>query len=208
MSFKLEDLVPSFQRFFESLRAAKICPGRIEATEETLSFNTLTLAVAVLIFVLARSTTTADNDAIAPQLVAMTISALITFATGYVALIFAPAADGLALSKKWTIFFVHVWLTSLIALIVIDGIAVWTGQDRLTTLLIDSVFIPGSQTAVQKDGIRALIFSLIALTLLLIKTIRQDDGFTLSSPCWAGAAILGVVVNSALLLAFVYGNLL
>jgi len=52
------------------------------------------------------------------------------------------------------------------------------------------------------------IFSLIALTLLLIKTIRQDDGFTLSSPCWAGASVLGVVVNSALLLAFVYGNLL
>lgn len=208
MAITLDDLVPSFQRFFEALRTVKICPGRIEASEETLSFNTLTLAVAVFIFILARSTTTADNEAITPQLVAMTISALITFGTGYVAMILAPAADGLARSQKWTIFFVHVWLTSLIALIVIDGIAVWTGQDRLTTLLIDSVFIPGSLTAVQKDGIRALIFSLIALTLLLIKTIRQDDGFTLSSGCWAGAAILGVVVNSALLLAFVYGNLL
>jgi hypothetical protein len=208
LSFKLEDLVPSYQRLFESLRAVKICPARIDASEETLSFNTLTLAIAVFIFILARSTTTADNDAIAPQLVAMTISALITFATGYVALIFAPAADGLALSKKWTIFFVHVWLTSLIALILIDGIAVWTGHDRPTTLLIDSFFIPGSLTAIQKDGIRALIFSLIALTLLLIKTVRQDDDFTLSNGCWAGAAILGVVVNSALLLAFVYGNLL
>ena len=175
MPIKLDDLVPSYQRFFESFRAVKICPGRIEASEETLSFNTLTLAVAVVIFVLARSTTTADNDAIAPQLVAMAISALITFAAGYVALIFAPA-DGLALSKKWATFFVHVWLASLIALIVIDGIAVWTEHDPLSSLLI--------------------------------KTIRQDDGFTLSSPCWAGAAILGVVVNSALLLAFVYGNLL
>jgi hypothetical protein len=67
LSFKVEDLVPSFQRFFESLRAVKICPRRIEAPEETLSFNTLTLAVAVFIFILARSTTTADNDAIAPQ---------------------------------------------------------------------------------------------------------------------------------------------
>ena len=208
MSFKLEDLVPSFERFFESFRAVKICPGRIEAPEETLSFNTLTLAVAVFIFVLARSTTMAVNDAIAPQLVAMTISALIAFATGYVALIFAPASEGPALSKKWTTFFVHVWLASLIALIVIDGIAVWTGHDRLTTLAIDFVFVPGSLTAIQKDGIRALIFSVIALTLLLIKTIRQDNGFTLSNGCWAGAVLLGTVVNSALLLAFVYGNVL
>jgi hypothetical protein len=208
LPIKLDDLVPSYPRFFESLRAVKICPGRIEASEETLSFNTLTLAVAVLIFVLARSTTTADTDAIAPQLVAMTISALITFTTGYVALIFAPATDGLALSKKWAIFFVHVWLTSLIALIIIDGIAVWTGHDRPTTLLIDSMFIPGSLTAIQKDGIRALIFSLIAVALLLIKTVRQDRDFTFSSGCWAGAGILGVAMNSALLLAFVYGNLL
>jgi hypothetical protein len=203
----LEDLVPSFQRFFESFHAVKICPRRIEASEETLSFNTLTLAVAVGIFVLARSTTAADNDAIAPQLVAMVISVLITFTAGYVALVFAPA-DGLALSRKWATFFVHVWLTSLIALIVIDGIAVWTGHDRLSTLLIDSVFIPGSLTAIQKDGIRALLFSLIALAILLIKTTRQDPDFTLSNSCWMGAAILGVVVNSALLLAFVYGNLL
>jgi len=208
LPIKLEDLVPSYQRFFESFRAVKICPGRIDAPEETLSFNTLTVAVAVVIFVLARSTTTADNDAIAPQLVAMAISAFITFATGYVALIFAPATDGFALSKKWATFFVHVWLASLIALIVIDGIAVWTGHDRLSTLLIDSMFIPGSLTAVQKDGIRALIFSVIALALLLIKTVRHDDGFTLSTPCWVGAVILGALVNSALLLAFVYGNLL
>jgi hypothetical protein len=205
---KLDDLIPSYQRFFESFLAVKICPKRIDASEETLSFNTLTLAIAIVIFVAARSTTGADNETIAPQLVAMAISAFITFVSGYVALIFVPAADGLALARRWAIFFVHVWLASLIAMIVIDGIAVWTGRDRITTLLIDAVFVPGSLTEVQKDTIRAVFFSLIALAILLIKTMRQDSGFTLSCRCWMMAAALGVVMNSALLLAFVYGNLL
>ena len=150
MPVKFEDLIPSYKRFFESFHAVRICPRRIDASEETLSFNILTLAVAIVIFVIARSTTTADNDAIAPQLVAMAISALITFTCGYAVLIFAPAPDGIMLSKKWANFFVHVWLGSLIALIVIDGIAIWTGHDRITTLLIDSVFIPGSLTAVRE----------------------------------------------------------
>jgi hypothetical protein len=207
MPIQLGDLMPSYARFLESFRAVKICPGRIEAPPEALSFNTLTLAVALVIFVLARSVTTADNDAIAPQIVAMVISALITFLCGYTALIVAPA-DGPALSGKWSDFFVHVWLGSLIAMIVLDGIPVWMERDRLSTIVIDAVVTPAALSELQKDAIRAVIFTLIALSLLLLKTKRQDPQFRLSCACWIVAGALGLIMNTALLLAFVYGNLL
>ena len=208
MPIKLDDLVPSYQRFFQSFIAVKICPRRIDAPEETLSFNTLTLAIAIAIFVIARSTTGADTDGLGPQIVAMVISALISFVAGYVVLIFVPTAEGLALSKKWATFFVHVWLASLIALIAIDGIAIWNKHKPPTSLLIDAVFVPASLSELQKDAIRAAIFTVIALALLLIKTKRQDPEFKLSCRCWVFAAVLSLVVNCALLLAFVYGNLL
>lgn len=207
MAVQLGDLIPSYRRFFESLRTVKICPARSEVQEDALSFNTLTLAIALAIFVIARSVTGADTDEIAPQIVAMVISALIAFLCGYAAAIFSPV-NGLELSRKWANFFVHVWLGSLIAMVVLDGIAVWSERDRISTLVIDAVFTPAFLSPIQKDGLRAAIFTLIALGLLLIKTTRQDAQFRLSCTCWMVAAVLGLVVNTALLLAFVYGNLL
>src|SRR5690606_27227632 len=109
------------------------------------------------------------------------------------AAIFSPV-NGLELSRKWANFFVHVWLGSLIAMVVLDGIAVWSERDRISTLVIDAVFTPAFLSPIQKDGLRAAIFTLIALGLLLIKTTRQDAQFRLSCTCWMVAAVLGLVV--------------
>jgi hypothetical protein len=208
MPFKLEDLMPSYKRFFESFLAVKICPRRIKASEEILSFNTLTLAISVVIFILARSTAGPENDDLQPQIIATVISAFIAFVSGYVTLIFKPNREGMALAKKWGIFFVHVWIGSLIALIVLDGIAVWTGNinGRISSFLIDSIFVPGYLSAWQKDLLRALLFTSIALGVLLIKTARQDPDFTFVDRCWFFAVALGLIMNSFLLLWFVYGN--
>jgi hypothetical protein len=105
---------------------------------------------------------------------------------------------------------IYIWLTSLILLIVFDGLpsALTQGRVLLSSWLIDAAVVPGTLEEWQKDLARAVLFTFAAISLLLVQTKRAEPDFSLSNGCWPVAAIIGLVVNSLLMLAFVYGNLI
>lgn len=205
---KLEDLLPSFGRFREFLIGVRLCPDQIEDPEDKLSFNTLTLAISLLIFVLARDLVAGVNTDISANIAATVISTFIAFATGYAMVILYPNRQGLALARKWESFFVMTWLTSLIAAIVFDAAGRSNPQHRVSTILIDFFVIPGTFTEFQKDLVRSVLFSLLALAAVAIKTRRQDPAFSLLSTCSLAALAIGLAVNSLLMVLFLYGRLI
>ncbi len=208
MAYAWTEAVPSMQQFFARLRAIRICPSRIEDTEDGRALKMLTLAIAVIIFALARSLIAGGPTDPGPYLIAIIISAVIVFIAGYGALIVQPGEPGQLLARQWAAFFVYIWLTSLVLLILIDGLPFALNAARLSSWPIDIVVPPGGLEEWQKDLARSVLFTLAALLLLLVQTRRADPNFSLSSPCWIVAAAIGLVVNALLMLAFVYGNLI
>ena len=208
MKFNLALLLPSIDRFLEAWRTVRICPDRISAPHEKLSFNVLTLAVALAIFILARASIAGHGllDNITADLVATIISGFVVFVTGYVTLIWDSSKGGIEKARKWGTFFILVWLSSLIAVIVVDGIPVWMHISPVTTLGINAIFVPGSLSPLAKDTIRAIFFGCLALIILLIKTRRMDRSFSILSICSFSTLGLGLVMNTVLLLLFLYSD--
>jgi hypothetical protein len=208
MAFNLADLTGSVNRFLEAWRIVRICPDKITAPQEQLSFNVLTLTVVLGIFILARYSVAGVERGVASDLFASVISAVVIFVTGFSILIFDSSPEAMDRARKWGMFFVLTWITSLVVAILIDGIAVWNHADAPTTLAIDSVFIPGSLPPLVKNSLRALIMGVVALALLLIKTRVNDPQFRILSQCSILTIFYGLVVNTALLLAFLYSNVI
>src|SRR5256885_11486955 len=95
MSFKLADLIPSIDRFVQAWRIVRIWPDKISAPQEQLSFNVLTLAIALAIFVIARTTVAGAESGVEAHIAATIISAFIVFSTGYITLIFDSTDQGM-----------------------------------------------------------------------------------------------------------------
>ena len=148
-------LVPSIDRFLKVWDIMHLCPKQFSAPPQVLSLNTLTLGLAVAIFIVARSTVAGSQSGISGDILAMAVATIISFATGYVTLIFVRGQAGIQLAQKWSQFFVLLWLTSLMLIIALDGIPVWTHTKPLSSALIDLIYVPGSLTAIEKDTIRA-----------------------------------------------------
>ncbi|MFH1345374.1 MAG: hypothetical protein ABIL01_29845 [Pseudomonadota bacterium] len=208
MAFNLTDLTGSVNRFLEAWRIVRICPDRITAPQEQLSFNFLTLTVVLAIFILARYSVAGVERGIASDLFATIISAGVIFVTGFSILIIDSSPEAMVRARKWGMFFVLTWIASLVAAILIDGIAVWNHIDPPTSQVIDSVFIPGTLSPLVKNSLRALIMGIVALALLLLKTWMNDPQFKLLSQCSIFTIFFGLLVNTALLLMFLYSNVI
>lgn len=208
MAFNLADLTGSVNRFLEAWRIVRICPDRITAPKEQLSFNFLTLTIVLGIFILARYSVAGVERGVASDLFASVISAVVIFVTGFSILIIDSSPEAMVRARKWGMFFVLTWITSLVVAILIDGIAVWNHADAPTTLAINSVFIPGTLSPLAKNSLRALIMGVVALALLLIKTRMNDPQFKILSQCSLMTIFCGLAVNTALLLTFLYSNVI
>lgn len=200
----LRQLKESIPLFFKAFGVVRICPDRIAAPNQLLAFNPLTLTVSLAIFVLARLSIGASNLEIDGVLVASLISTVILFLTGFVMLIFAPGPQALVRSKKWGAFFVMLWLISLIVMVCCDAVPFWTGHKPLTTVIIVSLFGPDTLAPKLKDIARAIILGALALGILTIRTKRMDENFRVFSTCTVVTCLLGLVVNTALLVAIMY----
>lgn len=200
-------LLGSIPEFLEALRIVRICPDKINAPSENLSVNILTLAIVIAIFALARLTVAGADRDLASNVLAIVVSAAVTFVTGFIVFIFdrQPTVDR---ARKWGAFFVMTWVISLLASVVIDGIPVWNNVPKTTTFAIDAIFPPASLSALAKDTMRSLIVGGIALSILLIKTKIADPEFRIVSRCAIATIGAGFLVNTAMLLAFLYGNVI
>jgi hypothetical protein len=209
MAFDWAKFSGSVPQFLEAFRIVRVCPEKIDAPSEQLSLNLTTLAVVLAIFVLARRSIAGADAGVASDMVGTIISASIMFVTGFVILIIDNSSDVMTRVRKWGMFFVLTWIVSLVVVILVDGIAVWNhSSDVPTTVVIDSVFIPGSLSPLIKNSLRALIMGLIALAILLIKTRFNDPQFRILSRCSLTTILAGLVMNTVLLQAFLYSNLI
>lgn len=207
MAFDWAKLGGSVLQFLETFKIVRVCPDKIDAPNEQLSLNATTLAVVLVIFVFARYSIAGADRGIAVDAIGTIVSAAIMFVTGFIILITDSGSDAMTRVRKWGMFFVLTWIISLIAAIVVDGIAIWNHNDAPTTILIDSLFVPGSLPPLLKDSFRALIMGLIALGVLLIKTRFNDTQFRILSRCSITTILFGLAVNTCLLLVFLYGNM-
>jgi hypothetical protein len=157
---------------------------------------------------LARSSVAGADRSIASDLFATIVSAVIIFVTGFVILILDNGPNAMDRVRKWGIFFVLTWITSLLAVIFIDGIPLWNHASAPTTIAIDSLFIPGTLSEIVKNSLRALIMGMIALAILLIKTRLNDAQFSIMSRCSLLTLFFGLLVNTGLLLVFLYSNVI
>ena len=207
MAFNLSDLTSGLERFLQAWQIVRICPNEINAPKEQLSFNILTLGIAVAIFMLARHTISGVDNDIPTDIFATVISSFIIFVSGYVSLIFYPQG-GLEGAYKWGTFFVLTWITSLICAIVIDGISIWNTRHALSSVVIDEFFVPGTLPSLVKNLLRALGFGIISLIILSIKTRIMDPSFKINSWCAIATFVFALAMNSVLLLLFLYSNVL
>jgi hypothetical protein len=209
MAFDWAKLGGSVPQFLEAFRIVRVCPEKIDAPTEQLSLNLTTLAIVLVIFVLARHSIAGAETGVASDMFGTIVSASIMFVTGFVILIIDNTSDVMTRVRKWGMFFVLTWIVSLVVVIVLDGIAVWNhSPDVPTTVVIDSIFIPGSLPPLVKNSLRALIVGLIALGILLIKTRFNDPQFRILSRCSITTILAGLVMNTLLLQAFLYSNLI
>jgi hypothetical protein len=206
--FNINYWMDSVTKFFDAWRIVRICPNRINAPPQQLSFNILTLAISVAIFVLARASSAGSNTDLDAVLVASIISIVILFFTGFGYLIFDGSENAMEDSRKWGTFFVMMWLTSLLLMVLIDAILFWTGHPRFTTLMMDLSFGSDWPSPQVRDVIRSVFFGIIAIGLMLIKTVRMDHNFKIFEPCSIVTMAFGLIVNSVLLSAFIYGHLI
>jgi len=201
---KWEESIP---RFLEAWTVARICPRQIVAPKETLSLNVLTLGVSLLIFIAARVSEAGSDLGIGTSVIATIISALIAFFTGYVVRIFYFGADVDEISKKWGLFFVMMWITSLISLLAFDAVPHWLGIGRSTNLIINTMFGP-DLNPVMSDMLRGAFFSAFSLILLLIKSKVMDASFRWYSACALVTIAIGLAVNTLLVTGFIYGKII
>ena len=206
MAFDWAKLGDSVVQFLEVFRIVRVCPDKIDAPNERISLNVVTLAIVLVIFVFARHIIAGAETGLAADFVGTIVSAAVMFVTGFVVLVMDSRADAMVRVRKWGMFFVLTWIISLIAAIVIDGIAVWNGKDAPTSMIINWLFVPGTLPPLLKDMFRALIMGVIALGILLIKTRFSDTKFKVWSRCSIVTILVGLVVNTGLLLFFLYGN--
>jgi hypothetical protein len=207
MAFRLDDLIPSIEKFLEGWKIVRVCPDKIVAPAGQLSFNVLALLVSLLLFMLARGTIAGnDIDEVGANLAATVISGFIAFVTGYVQLIWDSGDQALDRAKKWGMFFVYLWITSLLVVIVIDGIPIWNHVTPLTTIIINAIFNQGSLSALEKNGLRGIVIGLIALSIMLVKTRCMDKDFKINDVCIWLTLAAGLIVNAILLLMFLYGH--
>jgi hypothetical protein len=206
MAIELAKLGESIVQFLEAFRIVRVCPEKIEAPDEKISLNVTTLVIVLLIFAFARYSIAGSDRGIASDLIGTLVSATVMFVTGFFVLVVDSGTDAMIRVRKWGMFFVLTWIISLLAVIIIDGIAVWNHNDAPTTLIIDSLFLPGSLPPLLKDAFRALIMGMIALAILLIKTQLHDQQFRIWSRCSITTIFIGLLVNTGLLLFFLYGN--
>lgn len=208
LPISVKDVTDSIERFLRSWKIVRICPHQIDNDQDALSLNILTLAISLVIFLAARSTIAGSDDSIPANLAASIISILIMFAAGYATLIVCPKEDGLVLGRKWNLFLVHTWLASMIVLILTDGLLAWNQKQPLTSIILDWVFGAGSLLPLVKDGTRALMFSTIAIFLVIVKSKCIDPTFRVFSTCSIATILVGLAANTAILLMFVYGNVI
>lgn len=208
MSFDLSALTESIPRFLEAWRIVRVCPDKIDAPNERLSFNLFTLAVVLAIFVVARYSVAGAERSVASDLFATIISAFVIFVTGFFVLIVDNGPDAMVRVRKWGMFFVLTWITSLLAVIAIDGIALWNHADAPTTVVINAIFVPGTLSEITKNTLRALIMGVVALAILLAKTWLNDNQFRIMSKCSILTILFGLFVNTGLLLIFLYSSII
>jgi len=206
MAVNLTNLTNSTYRFLGAWSIVRMCPQKIEANEEQLSFNAATLAITLVIFMLARGTIAGANLSVLPSAIATFVSSFIIFATGFVALIFKSDKDWKQTVQKWGIFFSMLWIVSLVIAIIIDGIAVWTGKSPLTTVIIDYFIDPGELSGTFKDFLRAIIISTIALGVLYIKSTNMNGGQKIIDKCMFFTVMFGCAMNCVLMVFFIYGD--
>jgi hypothetical protein len=204
---KINDLLPSIQKFLQTWRVVRICPTEIDAPNETLSFNVLTLTISVAIFLMARISVAGADTSLDVTVIATVVSVVIVFLTGYVVLVFDNSPTATDKARKWGAFFVMLWLTSLLLLVLFDALPFWLGRTGVTSFLIDVIFGPGNLVASLKDVTRAAFFGAAALGILLFKSKRMDPNFRIRSECAIATVLLGFAMNTALMLLFIYAHL-
>jgi len=200
----LQKLRESIPQFLEALSAVRICPEQIQAPKQLLAFNIPTLTISLAIFVLARMSIGGSSGDIDAVVIASLISATILFLTGFVILFIAPGPDAMENAKKWGAFFVMLWLTSLVFIVVCDALPFWLGHTPMTTYIIDHLFGSDGVEPRTKDIMRAIIFGLIALALLLLRTKKIDRSFHVFSECSFITCLIGLVVNTLLIVGVIY----
>ncbi len=198
----------SVNKFFEVWKTVRICPDKITAPQGIHSFNVLTLLVSIAIFLAARVSIAGSSKDIDAIVIATVISVLVIFLTGYVNLIVRPGPKSVDEARKWGTFFIMTWITSLLLLIVIDAIPFWMGSERLTTTAFNIVVGPDSLSPFARDFVRAFLFGIGALVIIIIKTKRMDRKFRVVERCTVGTIVLGLAVNTALLGGFIYGRVI
>jgi hypothetical protein len=208
MTFDWAKLAGSVPQFLEVFRIVRLCPDEINAPDEKLSLNLTTLAIVLAIFVIARRSIAGASGGVASDMLGTVVSASVMFVTGFVILIIDNTSDVMTRVRKWGMFFVLTWIISLVVVIVIDGIAIWNHRDPLTTIVIDSIFVPGTLSPLIKNSFRALVMGLIALSVLLVKTRINCPQFRIFSRCSLTTVLAGLVMNTLLLLAFLYSDLI
>jgi len=208
MSIDPAKLLESVYQFLEALKAVRICPDRIDAPNEQLNVNIVSLAVVVVIFALARNFVAGSNPGFASDIFAIIVSTMATFVTGFIIFVLSrnPTTER---AKKWGAFFVMTWVISLIVAILLDGIAIWNTQNPAatpTSKIIDFVFGEDTLAPLVKNAMRAVIIGIPALAILLIKTWIADPAFSALSKCSIVTLALGLCMNTLMLLLFLYGN--
>jgi len=172
-----------------------------------VSFNVLTLVISLGIILLARTSVGGSDTSTNTAVIATLISNFIVFVTGYVTLVVAPGPQAMENAKKWGTFFVMMWLTSLILLVLADALPFWLQRTPFTTQIIDAVFGRGEISPTSKDVLRAAFFGILAIVILLIKTKRMDPNFKIASVCSLITCACGLLVNMLLMGGFVYGHI-
>ena len=206
----LAKLLDSVYQFLEALKAVRVCPDKIDAPNEQLNVNVLSLAVVVLIFALARNFVAGSNPGFASDVFAIVISTVFTFVTGFIIFVLSrnPTIER---AKKWGAFFVMTWIISLIVAILLDGISIWYNGNPYntpTSRIIDFVFGEDTLPPLLKNAMRAVIIGIPALAILLVKTRIADPAFSILSKCSIGTLVLGLCMNTLMLLLFLYGNII
>src|SRR5260370_9499503 len=125
MAIDWAKLGESVLRFLEAFKIVRVCPDKIDAPNEQLSLNVTTLAIVLVIFVFARYSIAGADRGIASDMIGTIGSATIMFVTGFVILAMDNSSDAMTRVRKWGMFFVLTWIISLIAVILVDGIAIW-----------------------------------------------------------------------------------
>lgn len=205
LSAKLQD---SVYQFLEALKAVRICPDKIDAPNEQLNVNVMSLAVVIVIFALARNFVAGSNPGFSSNILAIAVSTTATFITGFIIYILSrnPTIER---AKKWGAFFVMTWIISLIVAILLDGIVIWSTRSAAsapTSIIIDFIFGPDVLHPLVKDAVRAAIIGIPALAILLMRTRIADPTFSILSRCSIGTLVLGLCMNTLMLLLFLYGD--